>query len=358
MKTQIVSMQIFAATIITVSTFLFPVSGRRRSRQARFCCPQQNRASVSRLPAWNKIVQYAEDQWGKGAKFHLNDPQYPDRIADGCMDAASIPIRYADQPRCSTSNRQIQGSSDGTNQTIAFTQTIGDDSKTSWTVTKESSLAVNAQFKAMFDFPAVAKFEASVSTTGTFRNMRTDTFETTYTSKQDTKFEFVNRDGFECKFEVETTSCATTAMGEAPVIATGTVLAAFDNKRKRKGNGSEGAHYHWFIDFETVLTPEERTSFVEFQGPASLTSSTAYQTNCAKRGESHRASGVRVLAHGAIPEILMVVGHLIRAVSAAPDGRGTHNGLKCVGESAFLQSCPQFDRDIKQRVHVGNLESA
>ncbi|KAF6743688.1 hypothetical protein DFP72DRAFT_1177709 [Ephemerocybe angulata] len=310
-----VSLPAFAATVITLSTLLFPVSGSptppahavghdsatlNRIEPRSVSCFPLDLQQVSRLPAWKKIVHYAEDQFGKGADFRLNDPQYPDHIADGCMDVASIPIRYADQPRCSTSSRQIQGISDGTNQNIAFTQTIGDDSKTSWTVTKESTLAVNAQFKATFDFPPISKFEASVSTTGTFRNLRTDTFETMYTSKQDTKFEFVNRDGFECKFEVETTSCATTAMGQAPVIAAGTVLAAFDNKRKRKGDGSEGAHYHWFIDFETVLTPEERTSFVDFQGPVSITSSTAYQTNCAKRGESHRVSGVRVIAQDTI----------------------------------------------------------
>ncbi|KAF5335483.1 hypothetical protein D9611_012190 [Ephemerocybe angulata] len=322
MKTQMVphTLPVFAAAVITLSALLFPVSGsptvpaeavRQDSAslngiepRASVSCFPLDLQQVSRLPAWNKIVKYAEDQFGKGADFRLNDPQYPDRIADGCMDAASIPIQYADQPKCSTSNRQIQGSVDGTNQTVTFIQTIGDESKTSWTVTKEASLAVGAEFKATFEFPAVAKFEASVSTTGTFRNQRTNTFETTYSNKQETKFEFQNRDGFDCKFEVETTSCATTAMGEGPVIATGTVLAAFGDKayfdkRKRKGSdGSEGAHYHWFIDFETVLTAEERTSFVAFQGPVSVTSSTAYQTNCAKGGESHRAGGARVIAQG------------------------------------------------------------
>ncbi|KAF6755015.1 hypothetical protein DFP72DRAFT_898247 [Ephemerocybe angulata] len=310
-----VSLPAFAATFITLSTLLFPVSGSPTPpaqsvgqdsaalniiEPRSVSCFPLDLQQVSRLPAWNKVVQYAEDQFGKGAQFRLNDPQYPDRIADGCMNAASIPIQYNGQPRCSTSNRQIQGSSDGTNQTITFIQTIGNESKTSWTVTKESTLAVHAEFKAEFDFPAVAKFEASLSTTGTFRNERTNTFDTTYTSKQETKFEFINRDGFDCRFEVETTSCAMTAMASAPVIATGTVLAAFDNKRKRKGNGSEGAHYHWFIDFETVLTPEERTSWVDFQGPVSVTSTTAYQTNCVRPGESlpHLPNQVKVIAQG------------------------------------------------------------
>ncbi|KAF6743668.1 hypothetical protein DFP72DRAFT_1052687 [Ephemerocybe angulata] len=310
MKTQMVSLPAFAATLITLSTLLSPASGSptpaveaalNRIVPRSVSCFPLDLQQVSRLPAWNKIVQYAEDQWGKGGKFLLNDPQYPDRIADGCLDAASIPVQYNSQPKCSTSNRQIQGSSDGTNQTITFIQTIGDDSKTSWTVTKESSLAVSAEFKATFDYPAVAKFEASLSATGTWRNQRSDTFETTYSNKQETKFEFVNRDGFDCKFEVETTTCAMTAMASAPVIATGTVLVAFDNKRKRKGNGSEGAHYHWFIDFETVLTPQERTSWIDFQGPVNLTSSTAYQTNCVRPGESlsHLPHlGVKVVAQG------------------------------------------------------------
>ncbi|KAF6753592.1 hypothetical protein DFP72DRAFT_900931 [Ephemerocybe angulata] len=310
MKTQMVSLPVFAATLITLSTLLSPAFGSptpagveaalNRIVPRSVSCSPLDLQQVSRLPAWHKIVQYAEDQWGKGGKFLLNDPQYPDRFANGCLDEASVPVQYNGPPTCNTANRQIQGSSDGTNQTITFIQTIGDDSKTSWTVTKESSLAVTAEFKVTFDYPP-AKIEASLSATGTWRNQRSDSFETTYSNKQETKFEFVNRDGFDCKFEVETTSCAMTAMASAPIIAKGTVLVAFDNKRKRKGNGSEGAHYHWFIDFETVLTPEERTSWVDFQGPVSLTSSTAYQTNCVRAGDSlshlpHQ--GVKVVAQG------------------------------------------------------------
>ncbi|KAJ3531615.1 hypothetical protein NMY22_g8081 [Coprinellus aureogranulatus] len=257
------------------------VVAREITTRAVSCFPLQV-ADASKLPAWHKVTEYLDKTYGKGYDtLHFNDAQYPQRTADACMDVASVPIRFADEPRCSTSKAEIQGNVDGTNQTVSFLEKIGTEQKTSWTVTKESTVGFGVEFSLGFEIPKIGSGGVSVHVDAEFKNTRSDSFETTSTNMRETKFEFVNRDGQQCKFEIESQACTATATGTAPVIAKGQLLAKYPNRRKSAENADYGEHYHWFVNLEDVLTEEERTSWIEFQGPVSVSSNAAYQTDCA-----------------------------------------------------------------------------
>ncbi|KAJ3536754.1 hypothetical protein NMY22_g5897 [Coprinellus aureogranulatus] len=281
---------LWAGLSLTLSTakpvYLPGSTGQELKARAVSCFPL-SRDEASRLPGWPKIQDFfARTSGDNYDALELNYPETPDRPADGCMDVAEIPINYAAEPSCTTSEQLLQGTVDGTTQTITFTEKVGTEQKTSWTVTnattiaaEESSIGVGVEFSVNFGFPG---FGGSVTTSvnAVFTNTRSNTFETTSSNMIETKFEFVNNDGQQCSFHKSTTACTATSSGRAPIIAKGTILARYPDPVPRVDLPDEGSHYYWFANFEDILSEEERTSWIEFQGPATLSSVTAYGTDC------------------------------------------------------------------------------
>ena len=109
---------------------------------------------------------------------------------------------------------------------------------------------------------------------------------------------FSNKAGDQCKMELVTQMCTATAKGRAPVVASGFVWFNYEDKRAPKSGGD--AHYKCeislsltespltpspladSINIDSILSEDERTSFIEFQGPMNSKSSTTYNTNCSK----------------------------------------------------------------------------
>ncbi|KAJ3543923.1 hypothetical protein NMY22_g2962 [Coprinellus aureogranulatus] len=287
--------KVVAREITTRAVSCFPLQvadASKRQSEARSCISVAGTDPLShhQVPAWHKVTEYLDKTYGKGYDtLHFNDAQlrFPFASLLSLM-YLSIPLSLseeaglcADEPRCSTSKAEIQGNVDGTNQTVSFLEKIGTEQKTSWTITKESTVGFGVEFSLGFEIPKIGSGGVSVHVDAEFKNTRSDSFETTSTNMRETKFEFVNRDGQQCKFEIESQSCTATATGTAPVIAKGQLLAKYPNRRQSAENADYGEHYHWFVNLEDVLTEEERTSWIEFQGPVSVSSNAAYQTDCA-----------------------------------------------------------------------------
>ncbi|RXW20472.1 hypothetical protein EST38_g5383 [Candolleomyces aberdarensis] len=97
---------------------------------------------------------------------------------------------------------------------------------------------------------------------------------------------YENKDGDQCKLEIDTQTCRATGKGVVPVVASGFVWFYYPSPRASKNNPGGSKHYHWALQLSSVLTEAERTSMIEFQGPLNAVSKTAHALNCTPLGAS------------------------------------------------------------------------
>ncbi|KAJ2933524.1 hypothetical protein H1R20_g3558, partial [Candolleomyces eurysporus] len=234
------------------------------------------------VPAWNKVVEYARDTWGEGGGPTLNPPEYADRGADACMNEPRIKIQWAQQPSCSSMKTLGEGTSKGADATISFVQKTGSEQSGSWTVTKSSEITNSISFNVGFEYSGFsAGMETSFSAT-----VKNERFTMSNNNMQETTVTYENKDGNQCKLEIDTQTCRATGKGVVPIKASGFVWFYYPSPRASKNNPGGSKHYHWAVQLSRVLTEEERTSLIEFQGPMNTISKTAHALNCTPLGAS------------------------------------------------------------------------
>lgn len=232
------------------------------------------------LPGWSKIEQYAKDNYGEGGGPHTNPGEYPDRGANACLNQSRIPVQFTAKPTCTATKTEIEGKVDGTTQKTTFQEAVGDEQNASWTVTKASSLTSGAKFSVSIGIPEFGDIGAETSVETTFTDERSTSFSTTSSTMRTTTLDFENKSGDTCKMTLETQKCTGTASGRVPVMASGRVWFFYHSKRAATNDPNGGEHYHYNVEIDSVLTEEERTLYVEFQGPVNSVSKSGYSTNC------------------------------------------------------------------------------
>jgi len=280
-----------STTLITLATLFMtssplvsavPVTLVGRADGALSCYPLTI-DQARQLPGWKKIEQYAKDNWGEGGVNVVTNPsEYPDRGANACMNHGRVPVQFSEQPACSTTKSVVEGKVEGTSQKVTFKETIGHDTTSSWTVTRSSSLTTGMKFSVSIGIPSIGVdvgAETYMETTVT--DERSTSFETKGSTMRDTTLEFENKDGDSCQMTLETQTCRAGARGRAPIMGTGVVWFNYDDKRAPIINPhNDGEHYKYAAFIDDILTPEERTMYIEFQGPVNSVSKSGYSTNC------------------------------------------------------------------------------
>ncbi|RXW16180.1 hypothetical protein EST38_g9667 [Candolleomyces aberdarensis] len=142
------------------------------------------------------------------------------------------------------------------------------------------------------------------------RNEQSKTTENTSGKISKQHYEFDNEDGKQCKMTVETSTCAATAAGSVPVVAKGFVWFNYEDKVSDQFIFSlrvlldcslrcsvpprltltGGEHYKYSASIEEVLSVEERTSWIDVQGPVNTVTKANYETNCVKPGTGMKAA--------------------------------------------------------------------
>ncbi|KAF6744947.1 hypothetical protein DFP72DRAFT_61587 [Ephemerocybe angulata] len=251
-------------------------------------------AEAKTLPGWAKVEQYAQNTWGGGKVNIVTNPkEYPKATADACIHATSVPVKWTndDAMKCETTKTTIEGKVDGTTQKITFAQMTGTDQTGSFTVTRESSLAETKEFNLGLEIPDTGiKAGLSGSTTTTITNTRASSFTTLNKNMQTTTLEFQNVSGQQCQMTLETQTCSGTAVGSAPIVASGMIWFNYADKRAPKGDPKGPKHYKYAVDIASVLSEAERTSTIEFQGPVNSVSKAGYATNCKVTGSGKRVA--------------------------------------------------------------------
>lgn len=246
-------------------------------------CHPISSEEFQKLPTWSKITKYVEETYGSlDARFIANPTEYPDSVLQACLKDSFIPVQFAEKPQCSTSERTLSGSSVGSGTGVKYTTKRGFSQSTSWSVTGTSSLSIGTKFTVSVGFPEVADVSSETSISTTITNERSSSFKTDNNQEESLELTVDNKDGEMCKVNQKSTVCTATAKGRAPVVAQGQFWFFFHDSREMKDHPEYGSHFHWNVNIADVLSEEERTSYMTFEGPTSINSNDAYKTNCGK----------------------------------------------------------------------------
>ncbi|KAF6756952.1 hypothetical protein DFP72DRAFT_1066327 [Ephemerocybe angulata] len=271
-----------------------PQSALLTARQVGVSCSPLGAAELQKLAAWPKIIQYALSLYGSGGVNIVTNPAdvclhlihlTEDRRTDAWrrLTVSRSPGQYA--PQCSTASNEIHGTIDGTTGKVTF-QSTGTSQTSSWTVTRTSSLTTGVSFTVSIGIPRLGLgAEIGTYVESTITDERSTTFSTTFNNMQSTSLEFDQSAGQACKATIETLACVASGSGKVPIVMSGFVWFNYEDRRAPLADPNGDQHYKYSIPIDSVLTEEERTTFIEFQGPTHAdTTSTQYAADCGTPG--------------------------------------------------------------------------
>ncbi|KAH6885661.1 hypothetical protein BKA70DRAFT_1410522 [Coprinopsis sp. MPI-PUGE-AT-0042] len=255
---------------------------------------------VDSVSGWAKIAKYAEDNWGTSGGRHVTNPsEYPEYLLQGCTKGSIVPVTFSGTngslvnqavslaltlalgtPECSESKTHIKGVSGGATTGLSFKTKTGYTQSAHWSVTQSSSLTVGAKFSISVGVKGLGDISAETYMDTTITNERSSSFESSVNREEEFGITLENKDGEQCVVEQVSQICRATGKGDAPIVAQGFFWFFFHESREMKDHPEYGSHYHWVVNIADVLTEEERTSHISFQGPVNTESSHAYMNNC------------------------------------------------------------------------------
>lgn len=247
--------------------------GLRMMKRDPGTCVKMSADDIQKLPGWERLAQYARDNWGDGwDKIDANPEAYPDMGALLCVAGDLTPINLEGQPSCKTQNQSTGGTIVGANGTVLLSATQGTTQTTTITVTRESSLAVGATVGVKVEIPEIVEISASVTSTVTFSNSLSTANTFTSNNAQTQTVTLQNEAGKTCSLTFDVQTCDFTGNGKVRFLASGWAWVYYGERRKD--------HYHWAIPIDSVLGESDRETSVEFRTSTSSNTSSKYNAVC------------------------------------------------------------------------------
>lgn len=238
---------------------------RRQAPSGR--CSDLTLEQAQRLAGWDKLVQYAKDTWGDGGwNIVVNPKEYPSMAASACIDDSVIKVQAKGKPDCNVQSVDIDAKIHNASGSDTGEITIGDSQKDSWSITKTSEFGVDVSFSVGFEVPELFSAETSISTSTKFTNSQGNTFETSHSAQRKVQSTLTDQKDSHCTNKLTVKSCTQNGEGKIRVAATGWVWFNYDDKRAPKAGPKDDKHYKWAANIDKVLSLEERSSFIEFNG--------------------------------------------------------------------------------------------
>jgi len=243
-------------------------------------CVQLSSDDVQKFSGWSKIVDYADKNWGKGSRnIVTNPPEYADRGARACVDAAGAKIQPQGNPSCTTNQGTVQGSVVGTDGTVKLSYQQGYSSTASWSVTNTGELAVSAKISVGFKIPDVLSIGTEITTTGTFTNSQGQGFDTTASNQVAQELTVNNPPGKKCVGTFSTKTCNVGGQGSVKLIGSGWVWFNYDSATQQNGQGDK--HYKWAANIESILpNAADRSSQIDITGNMKSTTNSDFKGKC------------------------------------------------------------------------------
>ncbi|KAH7092819.1 hypothetical protein BKA62DRAFT_645178 [Auriculariales sp. MPI-PUGE-AT-0066] len=245
-------------------------SSNLRTRDAGTCVTMSS-DDVQRLPGWDKIAQYAKDNWGDGwDSVNANPEQYRDSPAILCTGGVN-PVTLDADPSCRTQHQTSEGTIIGTTGQITLTADQRTTQHTETTVTQESSLALGTSISATVGIPDIADVTASVTTTLTFTNSITTSNSFDTEGGQSQGLNITNDPGKTCRSSFDVQTCDFTGTGSVRMVGSGWVWFFYGERRND--------HYHWAASID-MLEEGDRATYINFRATTSSNSKANYNVNC------------------------------------------------------------------------------
>ncbi|KAJ7226415.1 hypothetical protein C8J57DRAFT_1252658 [Mycena rebaudengoi] len=188
-------------------------------------CVPVSSEEVQKLKGWSTLNAAADDEWGKGSRNIVTNPQdYLWAPENGCTE--SVSVVSVDRSNLSSNVLNVTDVTEWNHATGKGTVSLasGLDQTTSYTVTQESSIGVGASITATVGIPDVESVSATLSTQVTFTNSQSFGTETTDSKSVISSHEVDGSSGETC-----------------------TVIT------KSKNHPDEGWHYKWALNIENTL---------------------------------------------------------------------------------------------------------
>lgn len=120
-----------------------------------------------------------------------------------------------------------------------------------------------------------------VTTTGTFENKVSKSFQTKIDSKRgiDTTFNVGANEN--CTATLLTTTCTGSGAGAVHYNASGWVWLYYDEKKRPKSQPKAEGHYQWAVRLESVIKDvNDRSSNIQFTGYMGIDSHAVFKASC------------------------------------------------------------------------------
>ncbi|KAF8879812.1 hypothetical protein BD779DRAFT_1676199 [Infundibulicybe gibba] len=250
---------------------LASIHGKRNSSN----CVPLTLDDAKKMPGWNKIVDYANSQWGdKKRNIVVNPPEYLDANAIICTSDQPTPVEIqGDQSaNCVKTQEETKGELVGTNGTVTLTLSQGYINSASWSVARTSSFGIGTSISATLGIPEVLEIGAEVTTTANVENSLTNGFDTKVDNTVSQSVEIDSADGETCYASISTETCNVSAKARLQQTATGYIWFNYDSR--------VDGHYKWPVSIEAVTSLEERSSYIDITGSMRAISKSSYAAHC------------------------------------------------------------------------------
>ncbi|KAK7032045.1 hypothetical protein VNI00_013413 [Paramarasmius palmivorus] len=260
----------------------FPVSyedltsSSERRQAVGSTCVELSLDEIKRLPGWSRIVDYADDKWGKGGRNIVANPkEYPDRPANLCVSSDVVGLKVAGEPVCLTQETITKGHLTGTSGDVAIRVAQGFTSQSSFTVTRAATVGLSSTVGVTVGIEEIADVTTSFTASTEVKNENTRSFQTTADNKHEFDLTIRAPEGKTCDAVINVKSCQLQANGRLRYTAEGWVWFNY----KSQVNG----HYKWAANIaRAVKSIDDRSSFLEFRGSVQVNTYVDYNVTCAR----------------------------------------------------------------------------
>ncbi|KIK70237.1 hypothetical protein GYMLUDRAFT_34726 [Collybiopsis luxurians FD-317 M1] len=243
-------------------------------RDTASSCTNLTAAEAQQLPGWSKINNYANDNWGKGSRNIVTNPdQYPDSPALVCITNETVDVSFSGSPICQSNNVTVNGEVEGTNGSMKVEVAQGTSTSSSFTISTSSTIGVSSTLSVEIGIPDLGGVSDATTISTEVTNSQTKSFEATYNDTTSITHTYQTPQGKTCNAMISVNTCHSQATGKIRYLASGWVWFNYDSTTK--------GHYKWAASIDDILTNEDdRSSFADFQGSVAAETRANYQTIC------------------------------------------------------------------------------
>ncbi|KAJ6529757.1 hypothetical protein B0H19DRAFT_1274150 [Mycena capillaripes] len=249
----------------------------------------------------------------KPTRIYVNDPSYPNIVANLCYSTDTVTLAPNGSPSCSTqvTNLKLDQTSDASSMTVSHGVMTGLKSGVSTTTTKTSQFNWSDTITAKASIPAIMEVSSAQTFAVQVVNTQGTMTSTSIDSQTSDTVKVTSKPGKNCPVHANVTTCTYEATGSLPVYLTGLIWFEYKNYFRDPGctqslikpgapcagkgnshpkndlnhcydNNDCKTHGHWAYDIASDLLPniDDRSNPIQFKNGFESTVTGSYDSYC------------------------------------------------------------------------------